>query len=301
MPETTIYTISIKHIYKIREYKRVVTGLQKTFKKDLNANKEIHPHAEALRIILIYGIVGVLWILLSDELLSQMVDNSDTYRKWAMYKGWLYVAITMLVIYSLIVKRLMLLKNAVEESEKRYQTLVYYDALTGLPNRSLFELKVTQLLNEENRETKKFALIYMDIDNFKNINDTLGHASGDLLLKYISQILKNEIKEPDLATRLSGDEFTIIFDNIRDKQDVIDKIQDLLENLKQPWTLEDQKVPISFSLGIAMYPENGKCLATLLECADRAMYAVKKNRKDNYSFYTDNMQQQHFQHIKEIK
>ena len=112
----------------------------------------------------------------------------------------------------------------------------------------------------------------MDIDNFKYINDTLGHDSGDLFLKYISNILKHQIKTPDLVSRLSGDEFAIIYQNINDKKDVIDNIDELLKHLRRPWIFDKQEFFISFSIGIAMYPEHGDDLCSLLKNCDIAMY-----------------------------
>ena len=181
--------------------------------------------------------------------------------------------------------------------EEKLHNLAYYDALTSLPNRSMFELKINNLLKERENKTSNFALIYMDIDNFKHINDTLGHISGDLLLKYVSNILKLQIKSPDFVARLSGDEFVIIFEDIIDKNHVINKIEGLLKKLRTPWVLEKQEFFISFSMGVALYPDHGKSLSTLLKNADTAMFTVKKNMKDNYCFYTDEMQEKTLAYI----
>ncbi|MDF2613894.1 MAG: domain S-box/diguanylate cyclase protein [Clostridia bacterium] len=303
-------------------------GRKAKISKDINyyleSNYKIHPYFEAVKVTLAYGIVGTAWILLSDECLSKFIQNIDSYKRWATYKGWAYVGITMILIYFFVLRRLILFKKALEKisdsfnelstrnkelemnrnalaaSEEKYKSLVYYDALTGLPNRSLFELKMTELINEKDKDHKEFALMYMDIDNFKKINDTLGHDSGDLLLKYVSKILENQIRESDLAARLSGDEFAIIFDNIMSRQDIVNKIQKLLKALKEPWLFEEQKFFISFSIGISIYPEDGNDLALLIKHADLAMYAVKKNMKDNFSFFIPEMEDENLKHIKMV-
>lgn len=426
----------------------------------LNSNYEIHPYSESIKIALIYGVVGTLWILLSDEFLSTIVSNVDAYKELATYKGWAYVFVTMILIYSLVLKRLLLFEKAIKKiysnfedlnsaneesialeeelrqqfdelelhrnalivSEQRYELavegadcgiwdwdikndihyvspkwktylgyceneldnnfdtwanllhpdekesviskvdsyilsktgsyenvyrmlckdgnykwilskgkaiwnsegkairlagsftdisehkhiedrlnlLAYYDTLTELPNRVLFEIKIKELITEKNKSNTKFALIYMDIDNFKHINDTLGHMSGDLFLKYISDILKSQVKAPDFAARLSGDEFAIIIENINDKNDVINRIQILLKHLRKPWMLDNQEFFISFSIGVAIYPEHGDTLSLLLKNSDIAMYCVKKNMKDDYCFYSDNIQTENVKQIRMI-
>ncbi|KZL89614.1 putative bifunctional diguanylate cyclase/phosphodiesterase [Clostridium magnum] len=137
----------------------------------------------------------------------------------------------------------------------------------------------------------------MDIDNFKHINDTLGHMSGDLFLKYISDILKSQVKIPDFAARLSGDEFAIIIENINDKNDVINRIQILLKHLRKPWMLDNHEFFISFSIGVAIYPEHGDTLSLLLKNSDIAMYYVKKNMKDDYCFYSHDIQAENVKQI----
>ena len=428
----------------------------------VNNNEKISPYFEALRISIIYGITGALWILLSDRLLGVIITDINVYMKVATYKGWMYVFITMILIYLLVLKRVILLKkslktiadnfeelnanneelialedelgkqfeeleiknNALALSEQRYElavegadcgiwdwdvekdiyylsakwknylgykdneientfdgfinlihqkdkedaistiksyiigksdsyesiyrmvcqngeekwvlskaktiknsegknvrlagshtditeqkliqnelkSLAHYDMLTELPNRFSFEVKINDLINTSKKydSNKKFALIYMDIDNFKHINDTLGHISGDLLLKYVANILKYQVKAPDFVARLGGDEFAIIFEDIKDRQEITNKINWLLKYLRRPWVIDNQEFFISYSVGIAIYPEDGNNLSTLLKNSDVAMYYVKKNMKDNYCFYLPEIQEQNSKKIKMI-
>lgn len=306
----------------------------------LNGKYEINPYFESIKISAIYGVIGVLWILLSDSLLSKLITDIDLYKKIATYKGWVYVVITMILIFSLVFRRIFLFKKAIEKiainfkklntnheelvaleeelrqqfeeiethrnsliiSEERLHLLAYYDMLTELPNRFLFEKKVTELIsnNEKSQLKKKFVLINMDIDNFKHINDSLGHSAGDLLLQYISNKLKEQVKAPDFVARSSGDEFTIVFEEIKDRKDVINKIQNLLKHLRKPWVLDKQEFFITFSIGIAIYPEHGQDLSVLLKNSDIAMYFIKKNMKDNYCFYLSEMQEKSLDQIKMV-
>lgn len=187
-----------------------------------------------------------------------------------------------------------------KETENKLSFLAHNDVLTNLPNRLYFEKKVNELIEGKKSSNSKFALVYMDIDDFKHINDTLGHSTGNILLKYISNILKYQVKQPDIVARLGGDEFALIFENIKDEKEVADKIQNLMKFLRRPWTLNNQKFFISYSIGISIYPQNGEDLSLLLKNADIAMYYVKKNAKDDYCFYADEMEEKNSTHIKMI-
>lgn len=180
--------------------------------------------------------------------------------------------------------------------EKKLHSLAYYDPLTKLSNRYMLELKFAEIL-KQNASTAKFALVYMDIDNFKHINDTLGHESGDMLLKYISTILRSHIKHPDFAARLSGDEFVIIFNNVNDEKHISNRLEGILNHLRKRWVLKNQEFFISFSMGIAVYPDHGIDFTTLLKNADTAMFSVKKNDKDNFNFYVDEMNELNLKHV----
>ena len=447
---------------KLNSYIKKNNILDQDISRYLNNNNKMSPYFEALRISIIYGITGILWITLSDKLIEVIFTDINIYMKVATYKGWFYVFITMVLIYLLVVKRIILFKKSLETiannfeelnanneelialedelgkqvqelemksnelalSEQRYglavegadcgiwdwdvendiyylsvkwknylgyedneientfngfsslihqkdkedaiatikdyimgkfesyesiyrmvdkhgiekwilskakaiknsegknirlagshtditelkliqnelKSLAYYDMLTDLPNRLSFEIKINDLINTSKKDdtNKKFALIYMDIDNFKHINDTLGHMSGDLLLKYVANILKYKVKAPDFVARLGGDEFAIVFEDIKDNQEVTDKIKWLLKYLRRPWIIDKQEFFISQSVGIAIYPKDGDNLSTLLKNSDVAMYYVKKKMKDDFCFYLSEIQEQNSRKIKMI-
>jgi polar amino acid transport system substrate-binding protein len=167
-------------------------------KKDKELGAGINPRKEALKIALIYLILGVSWIKTSDFLLERLAKDNRVYWAIQTYKGWIYVLITMCVIYILIAKKILLLEKAFVElnnSNRKLDKLAYYDTLSNLPNSAFFKLKVNELIDNKDIKNNKFALVYIDIDDFKNINNTLGHTLGDKLIVYISNILNIKLKK----------------------------------------------------------------------------------------------------------
>ncbi len=186
--------------------------------------------------------------------------------------------------------------------ENKLNWLAYYDKLTKLPNRFWFEKNVKKLIGEniKNPSNKKFAVVYIDIDNFKNINDVLGHSYGDLLLKYISKILKRKIKKPDFLASLGGDEFAIVFYDIKDEEDIINRIKKLMPYLRKLWMFDNNKFFVSYSIGISIYPEDGDNFNKLLKSSNMAMYYAKKNKRDCYCFYTREIEENNLKNINMI-
>ena len=181
--------------------------------------------------------------------------------------------------------------------EKKLHSLAYYDELTGLSNRVMFENYMRDLLERNEDSEENFALVYMDTDNFKHINDTYGHFAGDILLKHIAGVLKEQVVSPDRAVRLGGDEFAIILTGISSKAQIQAKLDSLVRSLRKPWIIGEHEFLISFSMGIAVYPEHGEDMTTLLKNADTAMFSVKEKGKDSYCFYSQQMQEKNLKHI----
>lgn len=179
-----------------------------------------------------------------------------------------------------------------KDMEQELHQLAFYDKLTGLPNRRMFMDTLQKAIRQSERQGTCFALFFMDLDNFKNINDSMGHEAGDELLIQIAQKLKEIFRGVDLVTRLGGDEFTVIIEYVKspghiDLGNLAAKAVKQLSS--QPVLLNGRPHTISTSLGIAKYPENGFDSDTLVKNADTAMYAAKKSGKNNYAFYTDSM------------
>jgi len=171
-----------------------------------------------------------------------------------------------------------------KRSEETIKNMAYHDPLTGLPNRILLSDRLTVALANSKRNKKMLAVFYLDYDNFKQINDTLGHGIGDLLLQRMSGSLKGCLREEDTVARLGGDEFILVFPGIHDKRDVKKLAEKVIKVGKQPMNLEGQNVRGSISIGIAIYPEDGMTAKELLNKADEALYIAKKEGKDRYHF-----------------
>ncbi|MFT7131000.1 MAG: diguanylate cyclase (GGDEF)-like protein/PAS domain S-box-containing protein [Gammaproteobacteria bacterium] len=178
---------------------------------------------------------------------------------------------------------------------KRAEAIVayqaHYDSLTNLPNRFLSLDRLTHILTGAKREKENIAVIFLDLDDFKKINDSLGHESGDALLIEASQRLVDTLRSGDTIGRLGGDEFIILLGGLVQGGDVTQTVENLLEQFRKPFSINGQDLILTASMGIAIYPEDGENSSTLLRHSDIAMYKAKENGRNTYSFYTESMNQ----------
>ncbi len=179
--------------------------------------------------------------------------------------------------------------TARKRSEARISYQAYHDLLTSLPNRVLFNDRITQVLAHARRNRQKFALLFLDLDRFKLINDTLGHAMGDLVLQQVSERILGCLRAEDTLSRFGGDEFSLLLPDIKSKEDVAAVAEKILKSVRRPFRVSKHEFYLSMSIGIALYPLAGEDKETLLQSADIAMYHVKANGKDGYCFYSDAM------------
>ncbi|MFO7577630.1 MAG: EAL domain-containing protein [Pelovirga sp.] len=166
----------------------------------------------------------------------------------------------------------------------------YHDPLTRLPNRLLFADRVALALAHAKRNQSKFALIFMDLDRFKQINDSCGHVIGDRVLQLVAERILAAIRSEDTLSRFGGDEFSLLLGDVAEPRDVTAVADKILAALRLPLPVGDRVLHLSGSLGIAIYPDNGTSLEDLLHCADVAMYQAKQTGRDGYSFYSCTMQ-----------
>jgi diguanylate cyclase (GGDEF)-like protein len=185
-----------------------------------------------------------------------------------------------------------------QSSEKRLAYIAYYDALTNLPNRTLFEDRVEQVVAVSDRHDVKSALLFVDIDDFKRINDTLGHVVGDELLMGIADRLRMMTRKGDsisrnnedpMFARVGGDEFTVLLSVLKQSEDAAKVAQRIIDSLTQPFVLSKQEVFMTVSIGIALFPDDGSELFELWKNADTAMYYAKNKGKNNYQYYKKSM------------
>lgn len=170
--------------------------------------------------------------------------------------------------------------------QERLQHLAHHDGLTGLPNRILLTDRLEQAITRSKWRDRHVAVLFMDMDRFKVINDTLGHTTGDQLLKAMAQRLVGCVREGDTVARLGGDEFAILLNDIATREDVMFRAQKVLETVIHPITLEGRELFVTMSIGISLYPQDGDTSPVLLKRADVAMYNAKVGGKNNFQFYT---------------
>ncbi len=171
-------------------------------------------------------------------------------------------------------------------SEERIHHLAHYDVLTELPNRLLFNDRLTHSMERAQRAGGKVGLLFMDIDHFKNVNDTLGHQCGDSLLQIVAERLRGAVREEDTVARLGGDEFTVVLEGLADVQDAGTVAAKILTAISQPINLHGHELFVRASIGISIFPEDGRDVQVLVRNADAAMYRAKEQGRNTYQFYT---------------
>ena len=165
----------------------------------------------------------------------------------------------------------------------------HHDALTALPNRLLFRDRLDHALAQAARKGLHVAVLYMDVDRFKSVNDMLGHSSGDALLRQAADRMQAIIRKSDTLARLGGDEFTVVLNELRDPKDAIRVAAKLIEAMREPFTVDQHEVFVSLSVGISVYPEDGIDSVDLMANADAAMYRAKENGRDNFQCFASEM------------
>ncbi|MBV2123160.1 MAG: EAL domain-containing protein [Candidatus Thiodiazotropha sp. (ex Ctena orbiculata)] len=176
-----------------------------------------------------------------------------------------------------------------KQAEELIKYQLHHDLLTNLPNRTLFRDRLNMAMAHSKRTGKKLVVMYLDMDRFKIINDSLGHYVGDELLKMVGQRLRSELREADTLARVGGDEFNLLIPEINDIQDARNLAEKILRLTAEPFLIKNEEIFISFSIGISVYPSDGDTKDSLIKHADIAMYKVKNSGKNGYAFYSDRM------------
>jgi len=183
------------------------------------------------------------------------------------------------------------------DQKNAYKNLAHYDTLTGLPNRILFYDRLEDAILNAEQNNSKFVILFFDLDNFKEINDSFGHDSGDDVLKIIAKRFKNKIGKLGSLARLGGDEFTLLMEECDDISKIGNMSENLIEVLNEPIYILEHELYVTVSIGISLYPNDGKDMATLLKHADSAMYSAKKNGCNLYHFYKQEMTNQALERV----
>ncbi|MDF1831014.1 MAG: EAL domain-containing protein [Porticoccaceae bacterium] len=295
-------------IFRVRRTgEKVVSGEKVNF-SDLVPNNEEFEEPESLEVRLqhnswdkvkrytavsqLYDFPLAVVLGLSEQ--EQMQKVSQLKRVYLLRASVASVAITLIVI---VLLRLSLqLKHsrnsALEEHiahAKKIEHLAFHDSLTGLPNRSFFSQLLSQGIAESKRYERCFALLFLDLDRFKIINDTLGHDAGDELLKEVARRLTEALRETDTVARLGGDEFVVLLPEMNDEKQLSAVAKKILSTVGRPFHLAGQDLRVTVSIGISVFPTDGEDEQTLVKNADIAMYHAKEGGKNNFCFYSDEL------------
>lgn len=180
-------------------------------------------------------------------------------------------------------------------SAERIQYLAYHDGLTNLPNRVMFNDLLHRAIAQARRQSKSIAVLFIDLDRFKSINDTLGHASGDELLKVVARRIQGSVRASDVVARLGGDEFVVLLDDIREHKKVATVVRKILSSLGQPLELLGQEFRMTASIGVSLYPDEASDEHALMKNADTAMYRAKEDGRNTFRFFSGEMDTQTFE------
>jgi len=204
------------------------------------------------------------------------------------------------IIQHCSVRDITIRKGLEEENKKQKKLLMHqieHDTLTGLPNRNLLQDRLTQSIKKASRDGKVLGIMFVDVDKFKSVNDSLGHDAGDMLLKTIAQRMRGSVRETDTVARLSGDEFIVLLDGCKDVSDIFIAIKKLVSSFQEPFLLGNESFKITMSIGVSVYPNDGETASKLLKNADIAMYKAKSKGRNRYVFFDQEMNQETNEHL----
>ena len=212
-------------------------------------------------------------------------DLSDDLSSWLMY-----VVLSALVIgftrrFRIDHEALLNASRDRQRSEERLYHQANFDALTGIANRTLFFDRLNTTLEHVKRHGNTLAILFIDIDGFKDVNDTYGHSAGDQLLAQIARALKESVRAEDTVARLGGDEFAILMPRLDKSRDVTHLASKVLKAIAQPFQVDDGEVVVSASVGVALSSDSGNDSARLVKCADMAMFRAKKHGKNGFHVF----------------
>ncbi|HEV2112254.1 MAG TPA: EAL domain-containing protein, partial [Gammaproteobacteria bacterium] len=176
-----------------------------------------------------------------------------------------------------------------KRAEQQVYQLAHYDNLTGLPNRALLRDRLGQAIHDAKRRDAKLAVLFLDLDRFKTVNDSLGHETGDRLLQAVAARLRESMRDSDTISRQGGDEFLLILRDVADAHSVAHLAEKLLEVISKPYTLGEYQLHITPSIGISLFPDDATDFDSLIRNADAAMYQAKENGRSSYQFFTQEM------------
>jgi diguanylate cyclase (GGDEF)-like protein len=209
--------------------------------------------------------------------------------EYTTYLGYLDFLLQSIIGVGMIACLLEDEREAAELAAGEIEHLAYHDALTGLPNRPLFMDRLIVAVAQANRANQNLAVFFLDLDRFKDINDSLGHSVGDTLLKAVSERIRRCVREGDTVARFGGDEFTLLIPRINTIEDAAKIAQKVIDTLHVPFLIHERELFVTASVGVGIYPSDGLDPETLVRNADTAMYRAKDQGRDGYQLYAPAM------------
>lgn len=242
----------------------------------LSKNKATTEYKQARQVAWAYTIILSLWVSIQSGIPYTLFANVKLQENaWSqLLVGWFVIATTAWLLYLMLIK---------------YQSLVNHDALTGLPNRQLLHDRINQAIAAANQSGQLVAIVFIDLDNFKLINDSLGHSAGDQLLKSIATAIQSSIRPVDTLARLGGDEFVLLLYDVPNEDFISQEIDRINQAFTTPFFVGKREIFVSYSAGFSLYPQDGNDSETLLMNADVAMYRAKEQSGNSFQFYAPEM------------
>ena len=245
-------------------------------------------------LIFMLGFVGVIgWLSMIGTHPSTISrDYNDFYRTTDILLILAVTGITMRLIVNDLQTALEAAESATSialQTQSSLEYLAHHDSLTGLPNRLLGRDRIEQALNQARRHNERLAVLFVDLDNFKTVNDTLGHDQGDVFLKQVAVRLVESVRQMDIVSRQGGDEFLIGITNARDADAISTAATHILTKMAEPFPLNEMQISLSCSIGIAVFPDDADSFETLVQLADLSMYQAKESGRNAFRFYDPTM------------
>lgn len=237
-----------------------------------------------------FVVVGVVTFLLAGhfDVLEALLEFSAEHEEWEVDEIFPTAIVLMFVLLVIVIKRERELRVEVERrmlAEKVVSELAYQDALTGLPNIRFFMPALKDAIKQTVSGDNLQAVLFIDVDNFKEVNDTYGHTVGDRSLIHLSEILEQYVEQENLIARIAGDEFVILLKNIAGPEEAAAVARNIIDDTSKPFFAGQDKLNLSLSIGIAITPHDSSSAEELMRFADEAMYEVKRQGKNSYHFF----------------
>ncbi|MBU2894751.1 EAL domain-containing protein [Colwellia sp. D2M02] len=250
----------------------------------------IEKHRFIIEVVSIVFIAGILfWFAQAYDAFEQLVELSRKYEEWELDEFFTLLMISAVALIAIITRNASYLRAEMQRRmlvEEEIKRLAFYDGLTGLPNRGLCLNRLEHTLAHATRGNTMAVVMFIDLDDFKKVNDSLGHDGGDELLKQASERLSNELRTGDTLARIAGDEFVIILESVFSISDISALAERLIDKISQPFIIQKQEAYVGISVGIAIFPNDGESSQQLMKNADTAMYYAKHSGKNTFKFFS---------------